>query len=152
MMTDTTTTRSRERFLAIIGAASCLVISIRIWQVLSGQQPMWPLPSLYLLEMVAVGFAGTLGILKSDSSQSRLAGILTWAAVGVFAAFIVMGAWSIGLLFLPAGVLLLIAAILADRRRSLNSVMHLGVAAFAAIIQVALMLAVIRIIYPDAVF
>ena len=149
---STTTTRPLEQFLAIVGTAVCLIVCARIWQVLSGAQPMWPLPGLYLLEMIVVSLIGMLGILTGDSEQSTLAGSLAWAAAGALTAFVAMGAWSIGFLFLPVALIFMITAILADRRRRRNLVVHLGVGVMAAIAQVALMLAAIRLIYPDAVF
>jgi hypothetical protein len=56
--THTTSTRKLERLLAVIGTAVCLIVSVRIWQVFSAQQPMWRLPDLYLLEMVAASILG----------------------------------------------------------------------------------------------
>ncbi len=53
-------TRSLEQFLAIVGVAVCANISALIWQSVSAQQPMWPLPALYLLEMVALSLAAAL--------------------------------------------------------------------------------------------
>ena len=152
MHANPTSTRSLERFLAVTAAVVCLVISGRIWQVLSGQQPMWPLPGLYVLEMLAASAIGMFGILRSDSEWSGLGGMLAWAAVGVLVGFAVMGAWSVGLLYLPVVVILVIAAILSDRRRNRNMLAHGGIGLIAALAQVALMLAVIRLLYPDAVF
>ena len=45
-----------------------------------------------------------------------------------------------------------IAATLSDRRQGHNLVVHLGVGLAAALAQAALMLAVIRLLYPDAIF
>ncbi|HJW82780.1 MAG TPA: hypothetical protein VJ754_00615 [Anaerolineae bacterium] len=147
-----TSTRSLERFFALTAAAVCLVISARIWQVLSGQQPMWPLPGLYLLEILVASAIGMFGILRSDSEWSAPGGGLTWAAIGVLLAFAVMGAWSVGLLYSPVVVILVITAVLSDRRRNQNMLVHWGIGLIAALAQVALMLAVIRLLYPDAIF
>ena len=151
MTSHATTTRALERFLAVVATGVCLIVCVRIWQVLNGQQPIWPLPGLYLLEMVVVSLIGLFGIFTWDSEQSALAGALTWAAVGVFTAFVVMGAWSIGFLFIPVALIFLIAAILGDRGQRRNLIVHLGVYAIAAIAQAGLMFAVIRVVYPDAV-
>ena len=40
-----------EKLLALIIAIVCLVVSIYIWQLVAGHQPMWPLPALYLIEI-----------------------------------------------------------------------------------------------------
>lgn len=78
--------------------------------------------------------------------------MLTWVAVGVLLGFVVMGAFSIvGLLFVPVALVFMIAAILADHRRRRNLIVHLGIGVLVAMIQVALMFAVIRLLYPDAV-
>jgi hypothetical protein len=146
MTPNTKTTRSLERFLALVGTAVCLIVCVRIWQVLSVSQPMWPLPGLYLLEMIVMSFIGLFGIVRGDAEHSTGAAALTWAAIGVFLAFTVMAAWSIGFLFLPVAVIFMITAILADQRRHRNLVVHLGVGVIAAIAQVALILIVIRLL------
>jgi hypothetical protein len=140
---STITARSRERFLAVVGATVCLIVSVRIWQVLGSQQPMWPLPGLYVLELLAVSAVGMLGIFRDGSEQFASGATLTWAAVGVLFGFGVMGAWSIGLVYLPVAAIFLIAAIVSDRRRHQTSAAHVGVGVLAALAQVALMLAVV---------
>ena len=152
------TTRSYERFLAVVGAIVCVITCVRIWQVLQldyspgGPQPIWPLPGLYLLEMVAAGLIGAFSVVNAKAEQSPIWGAVTWAVAGVLVAFVVMGAWSIGLLFLPAALIFTIVAILSDRRRSQSIVVHLGIGVMAGLAQVAVMLAVVRWLYPNAVF
>ena len=51
-----------EQFLAVVGAAACLLISARIGQVVSGTQPIWPLPGLYLVEINIVSVLGLFGV------------------------------------------------------------------------------------------
>lgn len=135
-------TRSLERFLAIVGVAVCAVISALIWQSVRAYQPMWPLPALYLLEMVALSIAAALGNARDSATGGRVA----WGTIGAMLAFVVMGAWSVGLLYFPVVLLLAIAGILRDRRRRLNMAIHLGICAAAAVAQVALMLAAIRML------
>ncbi len=151
MESEKATTHTLERLLAIAGAAASVIIAIRVWQAVSDQQSMWPLPGLYLIKMVAASFIGAWGILKIDSERATLAGGLTWAAIGVWAAFGVMGAWSIGFVFLPVALIFFSAAILANRRRRQNLSVYLSVGALAALAQAALMLALIRLLYPDAI-
>jgi hypothetical protein len=142
------TSHPLERFLAIVGAVVCLIITLRIWQVFSGQQPMWPLPGLYLVEMAGLSAIGMLCIIRDDPRGGSVA----WIIVGVLLAFAVIGAWSIGPLFLPVALIFVLTAILSDRRRNRRIVFHLGLCVVAAIAQAALMLAAIRLLYPDAVF
>ena len=108
---------------------------------------MWPLPDLYLLEMLAASFLGTWGIWNNDSKRSPLHGILIWAVVGVLFAFVIMGVFSIGFVFMPVAGLFAFAAILSDRRQAHNPIVHLGIGLAAALVQAALMLAAIRFLY-----
>jgi hypothetical protein len=142
----TVSTRNLEQLLVVIGAILCLIVSACIWLVFSRQQPMWPLPDLYLLEMLAASALATFDILSNGSKQLSLRGILIWAAVGVLLAFVVMAAWSIGFLFAPVAGLFAIAAILSDRRQGRHIVVHSGVGLAAALAQAALMLAFIRLL------
>ncbi|HLO17378.1 MAG TPA: hypothetical protein VK206_21270 [Anaerolineales bacterium] len=139
-------TRNFERFLAVIAVTLSLIISVRIWLAFSQQQPMWPLPDLYLLEMLAASTLAMLEILGNGRKQFRSHGILTWIAVGILLAFVVIGAWSIGFFFAPVAGLLAIAAIWSDRRHGRNLVVHLGIGLAAALVQAALMLAVIHLV------
>lgn len=108
---------------------------------------MWPLPDLYLLEMLAASALGTWGIWSNESKQLPLRGILIWAVAGILFAFAIMGAWSVGFLYIPVAGLFAIAAILSDRRQGNNLVIHLGAGLAAALAQAALMLVVIRLLY-----
>ncbi len=140
-----------EQFLAVVGAAACLLISARIGQVVGATQPMWPLPGLYLVEMSIVGVLGLFGTLGNGSGRSSLRIGLTWAAVGILLAFVLMGAWSIGPFFSPVVLIFAIAAILSSRRQGQNMLLHAGISFLAAIAQAALMLAAIRILYPSTI-
>ena len=137
-----------ERFLAIVATVASLLISMRVWQVVSGQQDMWPLPGLYLIEIVALCITATVAIVRGAS----FGGILTWIVVGALGGFAVMGAWSIGPLFLPAAVIFAIIALSSDRRQKHSSVRHIGIAIVAGLVQAALMLIVVRLLYPSAIF
>jgi hypothetical protein len=143
---DSVSTGGLERFLVVIGAALCLIASVWIWLIVSRQQPMWPLPDLYLLEMIAASALAMFDILSNESKQLHLRGILVWATVGVLLAFVVMGILSIGFLYAPVAGLFAIAAILSDRRRGHNLLVHLGIGLAAALIQAALMLVVVRLL------
>ena len=138
--------RKIERYLAIIGTVICLIVVATIWQAISAQQPMWPLPGLYLVEMLVVCALGTWSIWSIDSSQSPLRRILVWAVVGILFAFMFMGAFSVGFLFLPDAALFAIAAVLLDRKERHYQLLHIGVCLAAAIAQAVLMLVVIRLL------
>jgi hypothetical protein len=145
---ETAKTISLERLLAIAGAALCLVITIVIWVSVSRQQEMWPLPALYLIEMVVAAGLGLLGIFRGDAWGE----IAAWAVVGLLVGFAALGALSIGFAYLPVMVFLALAAIASDRRHRQRLPLHLGAAVIGGAAQVALMLVAIRVLYPNAVF
>jgi hypothetical protein len=66
--------------------------------------------------------------------------------VGVLFAFVIMGAWSVGFLFLPVAGLFAVTAVLSDRRQHEKLVFHLGAGLAAAVAQASLMLFVIRLL------
>ena len=109
---------------------------------------MWPLPDLYLLEIIAVSILGMWAIWSNGSGRSPFRGILTWAVVGFIFAFVIMGVFSIGVLFLPVACLFTIAAILSFRSHGYLLVLYLGVGLAAALAQGAMMLVVIRFLLP----
>jgi len=129
-----------ERILSSLGAITCMVICIRLWSVLSRTQPLWPIPALYFLEMIAVSLAGYWGILRSEQ---RPGSMITWAAAGVLLAFSGMAGFSVGLYFVPIPLLLILAALVSDLRRKQRIGLHLGAFALAAVVQASLMFGVI---------
>jgi hypothetical protein len=134
--------RFLERLLALFGVLACLVIVILTWRVVSAQQPMWPLPGLYLIQVVALSIVGMFGALRGDS----YGGAVVWAVVGAFIAFVVLGALSIGSLFIPVVLAFALAAILLDVRLRRNILIEVAVCVAAGVAQAALMLAVIQFI------
>ena len=141
-----TSTRILERFLSGLGIAVCVIVCLRTWQVISGQQPLWPLPALYLLEMIAASFVGWLSLYDRGLNPSPFVGALPWVTVGILAAFVAMGAWSIGFLFFPVALLFVISAVLSDRRRGQPIAVHVGVCGVVALAQVGLMVLVIQVL------
>lgn len=143
-----TTTFALERFLAVIAAAISLTVSIRIGQVVGGQQPVWPLPGLYLVEMVALSVIAMIGLARDTVSG----GAVSWVVVGVLGAFVVMGAWSVGLVFLPVALIFASTAILSTRRHRRNMRLRIGLGIAAGAAQIVLMFAAIRLLNPGAIF
>jgi len=123
----------------------CVILCIRIWVLLVGTQPLWPIPALYLLEMVFVSLAGFWGILRDESKPGSP---MAWVAAGLLLAFSGMAGFSVGFYFLPSTLLLVLAALLSDLRRQQGLLAHVGLLALAAIAQILLMLAVIGLLYP----
>ena len=157
MVRDANATFSPGWLFAVAASVICWVACIRTWQVIQsdynpGGQTIWPLPGLYLLEMAVLSLVGAFSAFNDRAEPPRDWGAVTWAVVGIFLAFAVMGAWSIGLFFLPTALMFAVGAILADRRRRRSSLVHAGIGVIAGLAQVALMLIAIRLFYPSTLF
>ena len=135
-----------ERVLAAAAALVCMAVTAILWQSLSQQQAMWPLPALYFLEVVAARLVGLWGIGRYDAVGSRLA----WVTTGVLLGFTILGALSVFFFYLPVTGLLALAALWQARLAWRRLPLHIGLAPLGAVAQTALMLVVIRILYPAA--
>jgi hypothetical protein len=134
-----TTTHPAERFFAILGALACLGITIPIWLSVSAYQSMWPLPALYLIEMVAVSIFTALLVLRGG----RKAVLAPWVAAGILTAFSILGAFSVGFFYLPSALIFGLLAVFSDVRRKGPILGHLGLGVVAGLAKAALMLAVV---------
>jgi hypothetical protein len=128
-----------EGLLAVLATALSLVVTMRVWGAVGGQQPMWPLPALYLIEMVALPGVTAFILLRGVSPGATLA----WAAAGAASAFSVLGAWSVGVFYAPVALLLLAAGMVAALRARRRIWADLAWAVAAAVLQTVIMLAVI---------
>jgi hypothetical protein len=145
---QTTPTQLFERILAFIGAVICLIVTIIIWWSISAQQSMWPLPGLYFMEIVALSNMSAFLFIRGNARDK----ILIWGAVGAIIGFSILGALSVGFFYLPVALIFAFISITSDVRNKQRIAMHLGVCVIAAVVQAALMLAAIRLLYPSAVF
>lgn len=136
-----TTTHPAERILAILGALACLGITIPIWLSVAANQSMWPLPGLYFIEIVAVSILSALAVVRGLGR----AGLASWVAAGILAAFSILGALSVGFFYLPAAIIFGLLALYSDVRQKRPILAHLGLGALAALAQAALMLALVRL-------
>jgi hypothetical protein len=137
-----------ERVLAAVAAAICLIVTVIVWATVGQQQDIWLLPALYLLEVAAASLLGLWGIYRHDAAGSLLA----WATAGVLFGFTILGALSVGFFYLPVAGLLGLAALWQDRQDWSRLPLHLGLALLAAVAQAALMLSLIRVLYPTTSF
>ncbi len=129
-----------EVVLAALAFVFSLVVTIRIWAFAAVQQEMWPLPALYLLEVVALPATCFASALRGTASRARVASI----AAGALLAFSILGAWTVGLFYGPL-VILLTASALAARGRTLDRVpVLLAFLLGGALVQASLMILVIR--------
>jgi hypothetical protein len=131
--------------LSSVGVVVCLIACIWVWQMLKGQQALWPLPALYLLELMAVSIVGWLGINRRGLQTTPWVTILPWGAIGIFVGFAIMGAMSIGFLYLPVVLLFVPAALLSDPRFDSVKVAQLGACALMVLTQATLMLVLIQL-------
>ncbi|HZQ05577.1 MAG TPA: hypothetical protein VFD70_03295 [Anaerolineae bacterium] len=137
--------RVLEIVLSGVGAGIAVVNCIVIWQAVSSYQPMFPLPALYLFELIAVSVIGWLGIIYGELVALPFVGFLLWVTVGVSAAFVVLGAMSVWFFYLPVLLLFVAAGILYDVRTKRMVVLDLGVGGVAALVQAGIMLAIIQL-------
>ena len=126
--------------LAAVGASICAGAALVVWQ--SQPYGAWPFPALYLIEIVALGMAGFIGLISSFRGAARW-GSVPWGIAGALLAFVILGAWTIGLLLLPAMLAFLIAAAVADVGSNQRWIRHLGTFIIAGVSQASLMFVVI---------
>ena len=127
------------QILAFFGAANCIVVPFLF---VAGQSPLWPLPGLYMVEIALLGLAGFLSVMKA-TPQSPKWMQLTWIVAGCLLAFVILGAWTIGLFLLPATVIFLFVGTLNGRQ--LAGELRSGLTFFflAALVQARVILVVL---------
>ena len=126
------------KFLAVLGAAACVVITVAVWRSVGASQPMWPLPALYFIELMLLAIA-VAALFLWDSAPSTA---LAWASAGVFAAFSILGSWTVGFCYLPTTFLFFAASVLSDLRTKGSMPAHAGLCLVAGVAQAALMLGI----------
>ena len=129
-----------EWALAAVGVGVCVGAVLVVWR--SQPHNLWPFPALYLVEIVALGMAGFIGLAARAEETVRW-GSVPWGAAGALLAFVILGAWTIGLLLLPATLAFLIAATVADMGSNPKWIRHLGIFMIAGVSQASLMFVVI---------
>jgi len=145
---QTTITSPLERFLAILGAVVCLIITILFWVSVSAYQTMWPLPGLYFIEMVALSIISAFIFIRGDPRDQ----FITWGAAGVISAFSILGALSVGFFYLPVALIFAVISVTSAVRNKQRITAHLGIFLIAGIAQMALMFAASRLLDPSPIF
>jgi hypothetical protein len=131
-----------EWMLAVVGASLCVGAVLVVWRSLP--YSVWPLPALYFIEIIVLGIVGFIGLITRTGGAVRW-GSIPWGVAGALLAFVILGAWTIGPLLLPAELAFLIAATLADTKPNQRWIRRLGIFVAAGISQASLMLAVIAL-------
>src|SRR5512140_135661 len=134
---------SFERVLVVLAAVACVMLTIGVWRSVSGTQSMWPLPGLYFVELPVAAIATALAFLRDDESSVMIA----WVSAGIFLAFAVLGAFSVGLFYLPVSLMFLMLAVLATVRQDRSFLQGLLAFAIAASAQAFLMFVFINLLY-----
>jgi hypothetical protein len=133
-----------ERFLAILGALACLVITVAIWRSVSTYQGMWPLPGLYFVELAALSILSAVVFVRGDPAGRNI----TWAAAGIFLAFSILAGFSVGFFYLPIFLIFAIISVSSNLRHRQPFTTGLGICLIAGLSQAALILAIIQLLYP----
>src|SRR5919108_1842125 len=125
---------SLERFLAILAAVVCLIITILLWLSVSAHQNMWPLPGLYFIEMVVLSSISAFLFVRGEPRDK----FIIWGAAGVIAAFSILGAFSVGFFYLPVALIFVVISVTSDVRNKHHITAHLGIFVISGIVQLAL--------------
>lgn len=136
--------RTLERVLASLALGVCVITIARIWQAVGAYQPLWPLPVLYFLEIVALSVLAWLALVPTQElSSSRIAA--AWCVVGALSGFVVLGLWSIGLFLVPTVFLFALTALFAERRHPNLILAHLALCLLAGLVQAAVMFVIVAL-------
>ncbi len=116
-----------QQVLAVLAIVYTIFISIWIWHDLyvlypPGDFNIWPLPALYLLELIAL----TLVVLAISGLDLPTLTAALWIIPGMVLAFIVLGAITIGPAYVPTFLLLFLISILAEIRHRGRVWLHLA--------------------------
>ena len=65
-----------EYGLALAGGLASLLATLAVWGPIAANQPLWPLPGVYLIEIPAISLTGMLAL------WARPLTWVTWAAAG----------------------------------------------------------------------
>ena len=142
-VTDSMPSRGKpERYLALLAAAVCSLISIRVFRLVGSMQPVWPFPALYLVEVTSLTWVGAWVLIRERPGSAAV----VCAVAGVLTGFSILGAWTIGFFYVPVVLLLGIAGGWATWRR--RSPLPVGLASFAVGFagEVVLMLAILQML------
>ncbi len=131
-----------ERALVVLAAAACIFLTIGLWRSISVHEGLWPLPGLYFVELPGAAIATALAFLRDDPSSVMIA----WVSSGIFTAFSILSAFSIGLFYLPIALMFIMQAVLATARQSQSFLRGLGGFAIAWAAQALFMFVFINLL------
>jgi len=135
--------RRLEWLLSSIAAINCIGVVIAFsftnnTITIEGILSQWPFPLIYFIEIASLGIIGLVAVAKIQLNlKSNWSGV-PWVCSGVLFAFVILGAWTIGLFLLPAMILFLVTGILVDKKTGGEIPLHLVYFVSAGIAQAAL--------------
>jgi hypothetical protein len=135
------TMRKIESILSITAFLFCLAVTIFLWKALEVNQPLWPFPALYFIEMAVLSSIVPLANIRNW----KMARMVIWAIAGLFIGFVILGVLSVGVIYYPIALLILVVAILMEIRSKGNLLLDLGICLLAGVVQVALMLLILQL-------
>jgi hypothetical protein len=133
--------RLLEWAFAIFGAVVCLVV-VLLFASLQPDQ-LWPLPGIYFIEVALLGVLVAASRAMDALPGSAAWGAVPWVGAGVLMSFVILGGFSIGPFLFPAMLAFWLAGVFADLRQRRRLAGHLVLAILAALLQGALMLAIL---------
>jgi hypothetical protein len=130
-----------ELFIAGLGAAACIAITVTIWISLVSYQSIWLLPGAYFLELMT----GAILCILSFLYCFQRASLVSWIYSGVLVVFIVLAGFTVGFLYIPVFIIFGGLSIYSDLKHKKPIFAHLGIFLCAGILQSGVMLAVIQL-------
>ena len=108
-----------------------VIATAYLWGGIASQQPIWPLPELYFLELVLLSGVALLSVMQAWPRRMHVVA----AAAGVTTSFASMGVFSIGRFYAPLALLLLVGTVLSWRTSRQSFLTLLGVFVLCATVQ-----------------
>jgi len=132
--------RRIETILSIGAFLVCLALTSYLWRALAVNQPLWPFPAIYFIEMVVLSAIVPLANLGNWKSARKV----IWAIAGLFIGFVILGVLSVGVIYYPIALMILAVAILMEIRIKANPLLDMGICIIAGVVQVAVMLLIVN--------
>jgi len=125
----------------ITGASLCLAVTLGIWGGVARNQPIWPLPGAYLVELLSLSLV-CAGLWIANH---RMAEVATWIVLGALAGFSWMARLSVGAFYAPVALVFGVGALISPVRARIGLVGRLGIGLLVALAEVGLILVLAKL-------
>jgi hypothetical protein len=141
--TSTSDRRGRllEKWLSGLALGFSAAVTTWLWIAVASRQPMWPFPGGYFVEVVLLPGLVALLVWRGNTGRTRAG----FAVTGAITAFCVLGAWSVGLFYVPLAILLLVGAIAGGSSTRESAAAQAGYLVGGFVLQAGAMLALVRL-------